>query len=78
MINVNSSAVSEDILYEIALTKIPNIGPVLAKNLVAYCGSAKAIFETSANDLATKFMKSKIMMPSHKLKRSCPMYPKTT
>jgi DNA processing protein len=52
MINVNSSAVSEDILYEIAVTKIPNIGPVLAKNLVAYCGSAKAIFETSANDLA--------------------------
>jgi DNA processing protein len=44
--------VSEDILYEIAVTKIPNIGPVLAKNLIAYCGSAKSIFDCSANDLA--------------------------
>jgi DNA processing protein len=43
---------STDLLYKIGLTKIPNVGPILAKNLVAYCGSAKNVFEATANDLA--------------------------
>ena len=30
--------------YKIALSLIPNIGDILAKRLVAYCGSAEAIF----------------------------------
>lgn len=30
--------------YKIALTQIPHIGPVLAKNLLGYCGSAEAVF----------------------------------
>jgi len=33
------------LLYQIALTLVPGIGPVRAKNLVAYCGSAEAIFK---------------------------------
>ncbi len=36
-----------DILYKIALTLIPNVGNVLAKSLLAYCGSAKAVFNQS-------------------------------
>lgn len=38
-------------LYEIALTLLPGVGDVLAKNLVAYCGSAQAIFSTSKSRL---------------------------
>jgi DNA processing protein len=33
--------------YQIALTMLPNIGSVLAKNLIAYCGSAEAVFRSS-------------------------------
>jgi DNA processing protein len=32
-------------LHEIALTMIPNIGPSTAKSLIAYCGSAEAVFK---------------------------------
>lgn len=32
-------------LHEIALTMIPSIGAALAKNLIAYCGSAEAVFK---------------------------------
>jgi DNA processing protein len=40
-----------DLLYYIALTKVPKIGPVIAKNLISYCGSAEAIFMESAEKL---------------------------
>ncbi|HWB62171.1 MAG TPA: DNA-processing protein DprA [Chitinophagales bacterium] len=33
------------LLYQIALTMLPNIGSVLAKNLLAYCGSPEAVFK---------------------------------
>lgn len=36
---------SDDRLYQIALTKLPGIGPVLAKNLVSYCGGVKQVFD---------------------------------
>jgi DNA processing protein len=36
-----------ELLYRIALTIIPNIGPSVAKNLLAYCGSAEAVFKAS-------------------------------
>jgi DNA processing protein len=39
-------------LYEIALTKIPLIGPITAKTLVSYCGSAEAVFKSSKKELA--------------------------
>jgi len=35
-----------DVLYQIALTLVPGIGPVNGKNLVSYCGSAEAVFKT--------------------------------
>jgi DNA processing protein len=34
------------LLYNIALTMIPNIGSGLAQNLIAYCGSAEAVFKS--------------------------------
>lgn len=39
------------VLHQIALTKIPGIGMVTAKNLVDHFGSAEAIFSASKNDL---------------------------
>ncbi|MBT8218804.1 MAG: DNA-processing protein DprA [Bacteroidia bacterium] len=40
-----------NLLYKIALSKIPGIGSVLAKNLVGYCGGARAVFSTSRKKL---------------------------
>lgn len=42
---------SNEKLYQIALTLLPNVGSVLAKNLMAYCGSAEAIFKTTKSKL---------------------------
>jgi DNA processing protein len=42
---------SEPLLYKIALSMIPGIGGVLARNLVAYVGSVEGIFRESANKL---------------------------
>lgn len=39
------------IQYQIALTLIPGIGPVKAKNLLAYCGSAEAVFKEKQSAL---------------------------
>lgn len=36
---------NEDLKYKIALTLIPDIGHVLAKRLLSYCGSAEAVFK---------------------------------
>lgn len=36
---------SDSLKYKIALTLIPNIGDILAKRLVAYCGSVEAVFK---------------------------------
>ena len=36
---------NDQLLYQIALTSIPNIGNVSAKKLIAYCGSAQQVFE---------------------------------
>ncbi len=40
-----------ELLYQIALTSIDGVGDVLAKNLLAYCGNTKTIFETKKADL---------------------------
>ncbi len=37
--------------YEIALTLLPGIGSVLARNLVSYCGSAEAVFRARRKQL---------------------------
>jgi|JI10StandDraft_1071094.scaffolds.fasta_scaffold63560_1 DNA processing protein len=34
----------DTLVFQIALTLIPGVGPITAKNLVAYCGSAEAVF----------------------------------
>ncbi len=38
-------------LYQIALTLLPHAGSVLAKNLMAYCGSAESVFKTTKGKL---------------------------
>ncbi len=38
-------------LHQIALTFIKSIGQVTAKNLLAYCGSAEAVFSASKKQL---------------------------
>jgi DNA processing protein len=38
---------SPEDIYKIALTKLPLVGSVLAKNLVSYCGGVKEVFHTS-------------------------------
>ena len=42
-----------DSLYKIALTKIPKVGPVTAKNLVSYCGGIRNVFEARKKELLT-------------------------
>ena len=42
---------SEEIMYYIAIELIPGIGSTLAKRLIAYCGSAQAVFTTKNNSL---------------------------
>lgn len=42
---------NQALLYQIALTLIPGIGSVLAKNLVSYCGSPEAVFKEKEKSL---------------------------
>ena len=42
---------NEKLIYRIGLTLIPGIGDVLAKSLVAYCGSAEAVFRQKKQHL---------------------------
>lgn len=39
------------LLYTIALTLVPDIGSVMAQNLIAYCGSAEEVFKCSKKKL---------------------------
>lgn len=41
----------DQLLYRIALTRTPQVGPVIAKNLIGYCGSAKAVFQSKRRQL---------------------------
>jgi DNA processing protein len=40
-----------ELLYRIALTKIPKVGAITAKNLISYCGSAEAVFKSKKQNL---------------------------
>lgn len=40
-----------EILYPIALTLIPGVGSITAKQLVAYCGGAEAVFKATPKEL---------------------------
>lgn len=41
----------DDLLYRIAITKIPKVGPVTARNLISYCGGVEAVFEANKREL---------------------------
>lgn len=63
---------SVDLTYQIGLTLLDGVGDVLAKNLVAYCGSAEQVFKTSKAQLekipgigtytASAIIKSKLVL----------------
>jgi DNA processing protein len=40
-----------ELFYRIALTKIPKVGAINSKNLIAYCGSAEAVFKSKKTTL---------------------------
>ncbi|MDR3366063.1 MAG: DNA-processing protein DprA [Prevotellaceae bacterium] len=42
---------NNDLLYQIALTLIPGVGSITAKQLIAYCGNAEAVLTSSAQAL---------------------------
>jgi DNA processing protein len=42
---------NDELLYQIALTKIHRIGNVISKNLISYCGGVKPIFQKKESDL---------------------------
>jgi DNA processing protein len=42
---------NEELKYQVAITLIPSIGDVLAKNLISYCGSPEAVFREKAAKL---------------------------
>lgn len=41
----------QELLYNIALTLVPNVGAVTAKNLVSYCGGAEQVFTAKKTKL---------------------------
>ena len=42
---------STDLLYKIALTHIPKVGSVLAKNLISFCGGPEGVFKQKKREL---------------------------
>ncbi len=40
-----------ELLYRVALTKIPMVGAVTTKNLISHCGSAEAVFNAKKKEL---------------------------
>ncbi len=42
---------SEELVRRIALTKVDGVGPVLARNLVGYCGSVEGVFRQARSSL---------------------------
>ena len=42
---------SEEKRYQIAVSLIPGVGDVIGKKLIAYCGSAKAVFDEGVKAL---------------------------
>jgi len=42
---------TDSLLHQIALTLVPQVGAITAKNLVSYCGSAEAVFRAKRSEL---------------------------
>lgn len=45
------SKMDNSLIYKIAITKIPKVGNIHAKNLISFCGGVAAVFETSKKAL---------------------------
>jgi DNA processing protein len=43
---------NNNLLYKIAITQIDRVGPIVAKNLISYCGGVKEVFSNSKSSLA--------------------------
>ncbi len=41
----------DDVLYQVALTMIPKVGAVTARNLISYCGGLEAVFRAKKREL---------------------------
>ncbi|GIV31836.1 MAG: DNA processing protein DprA [Saprospiraceae bacterium] len=48
---MSKTKVENDLLYKIALTRIPQVGAVTARSLVAYCGGVAEVFQASFDEL---------------------------
>jgi DNA processing protein len=42
----------DDLLYKLALTQVPGVGPKTARSLIGYCGGVQAVFEASKKELS--------------------------
>lgn len=42
---------NQDLLYQIAISKIPKVGAVKARNLISYCGGVEAVFKAKKKAL---------------------------
>jgi DNA processing protein len=42
---------NQETIYQIALTQVPKVWDVIAKKLIAYCGSAEAVFKEPRKNL---------------------------
>lgn len=49
---VETEIVADELFYQLALSLVPGVGPVVGKSLIAYCGSASAVFTESQSRLA--------------------------
>ncbi len=47
----NKINMDQNLLNNIALTMVPEVGPVMAKLLISYCGSAELVFKASKKEL---------------------------
>lgn len=45
------ATLEQTLLYRIAITQIPNVGDVLAKNLISYCGGVEEVFKQKKQKL---------------------------
>ncbi len=44
-------SMENQLLYKIGITLLPNVGPVLARNLISYCGGVEQVFKTKVQKL---------------------------
>jgi len=58
-------AEEDEMKYQIILSFIEGVGDVIGKKLLAHCGSAKAVFLTSKDNLASISGVGRILIKSH-------------